>query len=245
MNRSRVLLAAIGTAVIVAAAAWFTAFSPLGPANDYVQSTCDQGQVCLTRTDDGLVATPVDQSASTGFVFYTGARVDPEAYGPIALRLADAGYPVWIPALTLNFAVLDQQAADAVIEANPDIERWILAGHSLGGAMAARYAAEHDVDGLALLAAYPEEALDLSDSNVEVVSVFGTADGLADVDEVLGAADQLPDSTMFVSIDGGNHAQFGDYGRQRGDNEATVDVEKQWDQTVEAMAGLAERIDSR
>ena len=34
-------------------------------------------------------------------------------------------------------------------------------------------------------------------------------------------------NTDFVSIDGGNHAQFGDYGPQRGDGEATISLQMQ------------------
>ncbi len=246
MNRRTVAATVLVVLVLALGAAWYLLASPL-TATAFSETTCGSESACVVRTDDGIAALPADDGSETtvGFVFYTGARVTPEAYAPVAERVADAGYPVWIPALTLNFAVLDTDAAASVIDGQPEIEDWIIAGHSLGGAMAARYAASDDaVDGLALLAAYPEEELDLSASRLAVVSVYGTEDGLASVNEVLDASPRLPSDTDFVAVDGGNHGQFGNYGDQRGDNRATISPDAQWDATADALITLAERVES-
>jgi len=54
----------------------------------------------------------------------------------------------------------------------------------------------------------------------------------------------LPADTQYVVIDGGNHAQFGSYGFQPGDNEATISPEEQWTQistaTVEFLKTLSQ-----
>lgn len=245
-RRRRILLSIVGVLVIVGAATWFLALAPF-PATDFAETPCDGRLACVIRVDDGIAALPSNDQTdpSIGFVFYTGARVAPEAYAPVAARVADGGYPVWIPKLRLNLAVLDQDAAAGVIADHPEIDRWIVAGHSLGGAMAARYASTDDlIDGLALLAAYPEDGLDLSESDLSVTSVYGTEDGLATVDEVLEAAPRLPPDTAFVGIEGGNHAQFGNYGDQRGDNPASISAEAQWDVTADALVALARAVEA-
>ncbi len=44
----------------------------------------------------------------------------------------------------------------------------------------------------------------------------------------------LPADTTWVVIEGGNHAQFGDYGIQPGDNVATISAAEQQTQIVDA-----------
>lgn len=244
-RRRRVTLSIIGVLAVCLVAAWFVALAPLEAVN-FTETPCGGQGPCVSRVDGGIVALPSDDEAnpSVGFVFYTGARVVPEAYAPVAERVAAAGFAMWIPELTINFAVLDQDAAAEVIAGNPEIQRWIIVGHSLGGAMAARYAPTDDrVAGLALLAAYPEAGLDLSGSDLAVASIYGTEDGLATTVEVLEAGPRLPPNTDFVAIEGGNHAQFGNYGGQRGDRPATVSAETQWDATAAALIGLAGKVD--
>jgi dienelactone hydrolase len=227
----------LGTVVVLAAVAWFFALSPL-EAVGYEDAACEEGCARLVGAD--LV---VAGDATTGLIVYTGARVVPEAYAPIAERVAAAGYPVFVPRLTLNFAIFDADAADAVIAAHPEIERWVIAGHSLGGVMAALYAeANPEIDGLVLWGSYPEESLDLSGSELVVASIYGSNDGLSTPDEVLAAADNLPPDAAFVEIQGGNHAQFGNYGEQRGDQPATIPAEEQWSMIADATVAVLDSV---
>ncbi len=92
------------------------------------------------------------------------------------------------------------------------------------------------MDGLVLLAAYPESGLDLSGSGLEVISVYGDRDPLATPDEVLGARPQLPEDAEFVLVEGGNHAQFGSYGRQPRDGEASIPASEQRRATAGAVS---------
>ncbi len=196
-------------------------------------------------TEPWLTFTPADP-ASTGFIFYPGGRVPAEAYAPAMLAIAEAGYLSVITPMPFGLAVLDANAADAVIEAYPDIERWVIGGHSLGGAMAAQYADGHDdIDGLALWAAYPAGGTDLSTSELLVTSVYATEDGLATIDEIEASASQLPPDTTFVRIEGGNHAQFGWYGEQDGDGEASIPRAEQQEQVVAATLDLIEAVAAR
>lgn len=191
--------------------------------------------------DEGWLSfSPRDARAEVGLVFYPGGLVPAEAYAPLAREVAAAGYLVALVRMPLKLAVLNSEGGGAVIKAHSEIGRWVIGGHSLGGSMAARFAAQHarEIDGLLLLAAWPEEGVDLSASGMPVSVVYGSEDGLATPAEVLAAAPRLPADTEFVRIEGGNHAQFGRYGRQNGDNEARIPPEAQQEQTVAATVRL-------
>jgi pimeloyl-ACP methyl ester carboxylesterase len=140
--------------------------------------------------------------------------------------------------MPFSLAILGSNRADGVIEEHPEITDWVIAGHSLGGVMAARYTANHPgaVDGLSLWASYPEDGEDLSSWNGETTSIFGTLDGLTSVDDIEDSRVRLPSSTAFVAIEGGNHAYFGWYGDQRGDNPATITREDQQRIIIDATA---------
>ena len=225
-----VLLVALGGFAI-----WATTTPEPGP--DAVAALRSDDRVEVVE-DDGYTFAP-RRPARVGFVLYPGARVDPASYAVPARQIAEAGFLVVVPALTLNLAVLDAGAADPVIDAHPAIDRWVVGGHSLGGAIAAGYAEDHcdTVAGLVLWAAYPAEDTDLSSADLDVASVVGTRDGLTTRADIDGSRDQLPPDTDFVPIEGGNHAQFGDYGPQAGDQPATISRREQQAQAV--MATLA------
>ena len=164
------------------------------------------------------------KTATSGFIFYSGGLVEPEAYVAHLQPIAEAGYAVFAPKMPLNLAVFDISAADDIIAQHPEIEHWVIGGHSLGGAMAAQYTFDNDdkIDGLVLWASFPAESTDLSNHNIMAASIFGSNDGLASVEEINSSAVRLPSDTIFIEIDGGNHAQFGDYGEQGGDLPALV-----------------------
>src|SRR5205085_11344268 len=123
-----------------------------------------------------------------------------------------------------------------VIAAHPEITRWAVGGHSLGGAFAANFAYHHPgaVAGLVLWAAYPPSSDDLAGSGLQVVSIYGTRDGLAGPEKIAPSRALLPADTVYAAIEGGNHAGFGRYGPQAGDNAATITPEAQQAQVVAA-----------
>jgi dienelactone hydrolase len=124
-----------------------------------------------------------------------------------------------------------------VIDAHPEIGQWVVAGHSLGGAMAASFIAgdPEQVEGLALWASFPAGGSPLTDrTELAVSSISGSLDGLATPADIEASRSLLPPQTEFVEIQGGNHAQFGWYGAQNGDNPATITREEQQAQTVAA-----------
>ncbi len=185
-----------------------------------------------------------DEEATTALIFYPGGRVDPRAYAPILLPLAEAGFHVFAPQMPLNLAIFDINRADAIIAANPDITHWVIGGHSMGGAFAAQYAQQHParIEGLLLLAAYPPDSASLLDADLPVVSVYATLDGLATPAEIAASQALLPPDTRFIEILGGNHAGFGDYGPQSGDGAAQITAAAQWQQTLAAAQSLLDQV---
>ncbi len=190
-----------------------------------------------------ITFTPTDPT-NTGVIIYPGALVEPRSYAPAAHAIADSGTFVAIVPMPFGVAILGGSLADDVISAHPEVATWIIAGHSLGGVMAARYAAEHPkaVDGLALWAAYPEGSIDLSSWTGATASIFATLDGLTTVQDIEASRVRLPPDTAFVEIDGGNHAYFGWYGKQSGDNQATITREEQQRIVVDGTLGVVRRV---
>ncbi|HSH01859.1 MAG TPA: alpha/beta hydrolase [Anaerolineae bacterium] len=192
-----------------------------------------------------LIFQPRVGEVTTGFIIYPGGRVDYRAYAPLAQDVAAEGYLAVIVPMPLNLAVFDSLAAAQVVAAFPNIEHWVIGGHSLGGAMAAQYTVENQnlMDGLVLWASYPAGSADLSGWDGEVVSIYGTRDGVAAVEDVLAGEALLPESAVFVPIEGGNHAQFGWYGSQSGDLEAEIAHEEQRALTVAATLELLAQVE--
>lgn len=190
--------------------------------------------------DNGWYVFAPEASPVAGIVFYPGGLVDPAAYAPLMQRLADDGVLAVIVPMPLDLAVLGIGRAAAVITAYPQVGTWAIGGHSLGGAMAAQFVKGHsgEVAGLALLAAYPAGSTDLSAWGGRAVSLLGSADGVASREDVEDGLTRLPPGTELVVLEGGNHAQYGSYGQQRGDGVPTMDAGEQERRIAEALVGF-------
>lgn len=200
----------------------------------YALSASDD--VNIYSQQDMVVFSP--DSPVAGFVFYPGGKVECTAYAPLMKQLAENDILCVITKMPFNLAVFDIKAAEMPMEVFADIDDWYIGGHSLGGSMAAAFAAENAdrISGLALLASY--STADLSDSNIDVVSVYGSEDGVLNMEKYDQYSSNLPDNTQEIVISGGNHAQFGSYGRQKGDGTATITAEAQLAQTAAAITDM-------
>jgi hypothetical protein len=210
--------------------------TPLGPMPEALAALESNANV-LVEHDEWYVFRPVGGTPDIGVIIYPGGRVDPRSYAPAAHDLAKEGHLTIIVPMPLNLAVFDPGAAADVISAYPEIKNWAVGGHSLGGAMAANFARKNpaQLDGLFFWAAYPASSDNLSGQDINVISIYGTLDGLATGDKINASRPLLPADTTWVAIEGGNHAQFGWYGEQPGDNPATISREEQQAQVIEAM----------
>ena len=159
---------------------------------------------------------------TTGFIFAPGARVDARAYAHILQPLVAAGYLVAVLKEPFGFSLVDPNHAATVIQVHPEIAHWAVGGHSLGGVAASSFADKTPrVTGLVLYASYPAQRLSRTD--LKVVSISGSADGLATPAKVEAAKPDLPASTTYVVVNGGVHSFFGDYGDQPGDGQPGTD----------------------
>ena len=185
-------------------------------------------------------------SLSVGVVLYPGANVSSDAYALLAQRLSEeSGALVAVVRVPLNLAFLDRDAAKEVIEAYPGVNKWVVGGHSLGGSVVASFAeANPKVYGLLLWAGRPSRDTDLSDRELEATSIHGSQDELIDSASIEEARTRLPASTVYVEIEGANHAYFGDYGVQKDDGEPTISHDEARAQIVRASSDLVERVRS-
>jgi dienelactone hydrolase len=231
--------------VVLVAVAGFIAWGLIipSPMPETLAALQSDSQVNVT-TQPWLVFQPSGQNPSTGLILYPGGRVDPRAYAPQAHAIAAQGYLVVITPMPLNLAVFGANRAGSIIHAYPDIQNWVIGGHSLGGSMAALYADKHrnQIKGLVLWASYPASSNNLTDSYIKVVSIYATQDGLATEDKINASRELLPTDTAWVRIDGGNHAQFGWYGNQSGDNPATISRQDQQVQLTQATLELLQTV---
>jgi len=222
------------------------ASTPAGPMPEALAALQSDAEVQV-GTEPWLVFRPLADNPTVGLVLYPGGHVDPRSYAPAAHALAQEGYLVVIVPMPLNLAVFAPDRATEVMAAFPEINGWAVGGHSLGGAMAARFAYQNPntVDGLFLWAAYPASTDDLSSLPLAVTSISATRDGLATPAKIAASRPLLPGGARWVVIEGGNHAQFGSYGSQRGDGTAAISREEQQRQIVTATLELLSQLAAR
>lgn len=202
-------------------------------AESYMQSS---ETVTITKESDGYLFD--GPGNSTMIIFYPGAKVQTESYAPILNQLAAGGYDCFLVDMPFRFAFFGINKAEDVITAYPEYESFYISGHSLGGAMAGYYAAEHldELDGVIFMAAYPTKSLEGS----RVLSLYGSKDGVLNLEQYEESKSLMPDDFTEYVIEGGNHAQFGDYGKQNGDGNADITMQEQWAQSVSAITEFIE-----
>ena len=206
------------------------------PAREIALASLETTDEVTVSQDQWIVFTP-QQETATGLIFYPGGLVEPAAYAPVLQGLAAEGILVVITPMPLNLGIFNTGAANPVIEAYPDISTWILAGHSLGGASAGIFAANNPgaIDALALWDSFPPDSSDLSGSGLPVISIFGTTNDFPNTDNFDDKRYLLPADTLFTPIEGASHAQFGDYGPQKGDVEPSISLAEQHQIVEELM----------
>ncbi|ANC78514.1 carboxymethylenebutenolidase [Fictibacillus phosphorivorans] len=191
----------------------------------------------IEHEDDWVTFKPSGTNKEVGVILYPGAKVEPKAYGYLGKRLSDAGYTVGIPKFNLNLAMLEVNKAEEWINRNPSIKKWFIGGHSLGGVSAATFAHKNPklIKGVILLASYPASGDNFSNKGTPILSIYAEKDGLTTRDKIEETKNLLSSDTVLFEIKGGNHAQFGMYGEQKGDNQADISAKEQQDLIADEM----------
>ncbi|HYH44479.1 MAG TPA: alpha/beta hydrolase [Thermoanaerobaculia bacterium] len=223
-------------------------------ARDVESSVLESGpKVSVTIAPETLTFTPKTGSAMAALVFYPGALADPIAYAPPVRAVAEAGFKVVIVKLPFRLALFDRDwekvaaRTRALIQEDDRRRAWVVGGHSRGAALAARFARDHasDVAGLLLVGTSHPRRDDLSGLALDVTKVYASEDGLASEEEIHQFAPNLPATTHWARVDGGNHAQFGWYGWQLGDGRARITRTEQQAITVRAVLDQLRRVAER
>ncbi len=215
--------------------------SPLPAAPEALSALESDEKISVEIFNDHITFSPKDSEPVTGFIFYPGGRVDHRAYAAPLRAIAEQGFLVVVLDLRLNLAFFDISAAEPIFPLYPQIQHWAVGGHSLGGVGASLYAKEHpDLSGIVFWASYPADD-GLKNSTMDMLSIYGTRD-MAGMDKFKETSLLLPATTEYVVLDGGNHAQFGDYGLQPGDKEATISRTEQQAQVVNATVNFLQKL---
>lgn len=204
--------------------------------SDYYRAEIDRTghtDIQVLDTKDALIIG--SGNAKTALIFYPGGKVDHRAYEPLMLQIAREGILCIVPRMPFHLAVFDIDAASRFIVAYPDIDHWYVGGHSLGGSMAASYAAKNSeqLEGLVLLASYSTVSLSLP-----VVSVYGDKDTVLNKESYQKYRGNLPADFTELVLQGANHAGFGSYGHQKGDTFADLAPQEQQAAAAQAIAAF-------
>ena len=232
MSRRRKWLVAGGILLLILAiltGAFFWYVSDYYRAEDVALEVMAQGSG-ITVQDNLTILSPT-YPTDTAIIFYPGAKVEAEAYLPLLDQIRQTGVTCILVHMPFNMAIFNADAAEEVISRFPEIQHWYVAGHSMGGAMASKFASDHldQVDGLILMGAYiygdyPDE---------DTLTIYGSLNQSVE--------DNIDYTENIVEIEGGNHAQFGNYGPQKGDLPAAISAEEQQEQTVAAIGEFLAR----
>jgi dienelactone hydrolase len=240
ISRKKIILGFIGVlfaGLAVWGAVWATyARPPLPEAVAALQSD----EIVVVTTAPWLTFTPAQTAADAGFIFYPGGRVDPRAYAGLMRTIAENEYLVVVPTMPINMAIFNVNVANDIIAAHPEIERWVIGGHSVGGTSAALYVAAHpdQMAGLAIWSSYPADNGDISSLDIPVILLYG-GNEIRVTDESVGARKRLlPLDTLYIKIEGGDHHQFGAYQLTTEADLATVSREVQQAQILAATLAL-------
>lgn len=223
-KRWKIVLCALLAIIILIGVGFFWYVSDYYRADDVALEVLSAGD--HLEVQDNLTILSPSYPTDTAIIFYPGAKVEATAYLPLLDQLRQTGLTCILVDMPFHLAIFDANAAEDAIEEFPDIQHWYIAGHSMGGAMASQFAAEHpdEVDGLILLGAYLYGDYPPADT----LTIYGSLNQSVE--------DKIDYTENVVEIEGGNHAQFGNYGPQDGDLPATISAEEQQAHTVEVIS---------
>ena len=230
-KRTKIIFLSILTILVLLSGGFFVYASDYSHA-DQTALALAEDNTQVTTQGDLMILDPTTPS-DTGLIFYPGGKVEAEAYLPLLDQLRDQGITCMLVKMPFNLAVFNENGGEAAFDARPEITHWLIGGHSLGGVMASSFAVDHpdQIEEVILLGAYvyggwsPDKAL----------TIYGSQDQVLDQTKV-------DYDTNVLVIDGGNHANYGDYGKQKGDGTATISKAEQQKQTVDAILNFIDNM---
>jgi len=208
----------------------------------YISDYCRADETALSalRSDENITVIKTDygyffdgKGTTEAFIFYPGGKVEETAYAPLMSRIAEEGIDVCLLKMPLRLAFFDIDKADMFIQ-QTNYEHYYIGGHSLGGVAASYYLKDNDdkIDGIIFCASYPVKAVP---ENKLALSIYGSLDNVLDFKEYEKAKKYFHENYKEFVLDGANHSGFGNYGVQKGDNDAEISNEEQQRKTAEII----------
>ena len=184
-------------------------------ANKYLEST---SEVEVNKIDSGYYFN--GSGSKDAIIFYPGAKVEATAYAPLLFELAKSGVDTFLIEMPCNLSFFGKNKASDIID-EYKYDNYYLMGHSLGGAMGATYVASNPdkFKGLILLASYSTKKIP---DSVNVLSIYGSNDGVLNMEHYKENKSNLPSSTIEYVIEGANHSGFANYVTQSDDHLASI-----------------------
>lgn len=201
----------------------------------------DYDNITVSEISGGYSIIPNCYEMNEGLIFYPGGLVEANAYIPLLTKISsEYQIAIFIKKMPLNLAILNSNGCEDILDEYQYISKWYIAGHSLGGVIAASYIYENPeiFKKLILLASYPMNKKPIHNLDIKVLSIIGSNDGLIKMDKITQNKSQLPQDTIFQIIVGGNHAQFGSYGIQSKDGIAKISETEQQILTAQAISSF-------
>ena len=204
----------VGLAIVamVGTVMWWQTTSFNAATEDALSHLVSDEKVIVVE-DEWLTFTPREGASRAGLILYPGAQCDHRGYAGPLRAIAEQGYLVVSLPMPFNYAIFGIDKVREVQAAHPEIETWVLAGHSLGGAMGATFAASNPdaIDGLIFWDSHSYEGADLSQLDLPVAQLYRSAEDQPMPPNFLAAAPFIPASSDLTPVLGGNHMNFGSF----------------------------------
>jgi hypothetical protein len=242
MMKNRVKLFSIVAIIVLTICIGFAVFihyNTYKPMNEAISAMKKDN---VEIQENVIIFNPAEE-IKANLVFYQGGLVSTEAYAVLGQMFAERGVRTFMPKMPLNLAIINSNAFDKIHKKYDDDKAWYIGGHSLGGASASIYMANQskEVKGIFFLGAYPSDQSDLSQLNIDVLSVMATNDQIVNQENFNQTKGLLPQDTVYLEIEGGNHSNYGYYGLQRGDGSSTIKREEQHRMIADAIMKIIEK----
>jgi hypothetical protein len=188
----------------------------------------------VTVNDQSKFISFTVEDPKANIIFVPGGLVEPDSYSYLAIEIASNGYNVTIVKVPFNLAIL--QPGSPLSYVDDSLDNYII-GHSLGGVVASIAANQSDdISKVILLGSYPIRDL----TNKDTLMITAEFDIAMDQEKFDESLQYVNDSNILFNIEGGNHAQFGWYGEQKGDGEATLTTLEQQNIVVDQIINFIE-----
>lgn len=141
-------------------------------------------------------------------IIYPDEKVSPEAYIPLANRMAKANITTFIIKYPLGLSFLERNSGSEIIGDNSEIKNWVILAHGNGGPKAGYLADSKNphVKGLVLMSAEWGD-FSLTDDDIRVVNIRGE-DDFVDEAKQKSIIEKFPLDTETIVIDKGHSSKF-------------------------------------